>query len=542
MNIIPAKYNRINMLNKSVAHFLLLTAIFHNSRVLAQARPGQMLAAPKGSYTAYFRYLDVTGNNMPPNAVKISKGIAGVEQYRYKSRVANYGSGFFIRTNRPDGKVCFVTAGHVVNSFKRNCKEGDKIAFELYLQYYGEDNNGLSQTTSGTITSIPDATLAAYSYSNVTTSEGTFPLDYAILLIDKKMLPTKLIRTLGYDLNFTPVASEHYYLLGHPNCMPMRISDNLTLTFTTMMHVWLNSSDDNKIGIGNSGGPLFISSTTGNGDRVIGILTNLSKTESYVPANQLVAPSDQITYDDGGVFLRLSYIADKIRLHAQVTAAATAASSTTDPYLESEDLDNTDNWNAFQVDASASNLAGLNGVSSTGYANENPGFKLIRAKSLSMNFDYQATTASQNLVTYCMAAQSNLENGFSFSAASNTEFSVYSVVPEPPTDPSSAMRKTEGFSAVETADSGAASPTRALIYPNPSHTGIFTIELLQHTQVPGQHYLLQVFSSDGKFIYKTNLAPGTLEKLDLHDQARGLYWVTISNSHGNILAHQQIVY
>jgi len=526
-------------MNKFVTPFLLLAAILQSDHLTAQARPAQMLLAPKGSYPNYFRYLDVTGNNMPPNAVKSSKGVAGLEQYRYQEGALSYGSGFFIRTNRADGKICLVTAGHVVKSFKNDCKEGDKITFELYLQYYGRDNNGLSQTTSGTVTSIPNATLAAYQNSNVTTPGGVVPIDYAILLIDKKMLPTKLVTALGYDLNFTPVASERYYSLGHSNCMPMRIADNLTLTFTKPTHIWLNSSGNNKMGIGNSGGAVFVSSAAGNSDRAIGIATNLTTDASYVPANQLAAPNDMTSYGAGTVFLRLSYIADIVRLHAQ-SKTSLAAFSTTDPYLESQDVDNTDNWNAFQVNVSASNLAGLNGVSSAEYATENPGSKLIRAKSLSMNFEYPASTTSQNLVTYCMASQINLENGFSFAAANNTEFSAYSVVPEP--SASGTLRQTEGTPTSETDELRAAVPVEIKIYPNPSATGIFNTELQQLPLSFGQDFLLQVFSSNGKLIYKTTIAPGVVEKLDLHDQARGIYWVTISNRSGNALVHQQIIY
>ncbi|PZF74357.1 T9SS type A sorting domain-containing protein [Taibaiella soli] len=512
----------------------LVCGIFLGKPLFAQT-PAKMLAAPEGSYTAFFNYFDPSAAGMPANAANASKGVAGIENFKYSSGDISLGSGFIIRTSRSDGKVCLLTAGHVVSMIKDNPQAGDKIPMDLYFQYLGRDNNGYAQTISGISASVPNAMLAAYSNERIFLPEAqqTLPLDYAILLIDKKMLPKKSITTLGYNLNTVASSGGQYYALGHPNAMPMCIANGLNYQGGFSLLAQFSCTGNNNIGHGFSGGALFAASTTQNNDAVIGLLMNGSTADFPIPNAQLKGRDEELSYLTGGVFLHLQYIADKIRQYCQQASAG--AQVVTDPYLAPEDVDNMTNWNAFQVNVTASNLSGLATVSSADYTQENPNSKLFRGNVLTMNFNYLASTASQNLVTSCIASETDLENGFAFTADNNTEFSVYSVVPERPTS-------TSRVAPASFASGAIAQPTSfAVIYPNPSFTGIFSIDI-EHNDAPQLQYYLQVYSFEGKVISQKKVLAGMHSELNLQGNANGTYIVIIKDEQGNVQFSKQVNY
>lgn len=526
--------------------FFFYTACFADLLYAQSSYPAEMSLRLDGAYSKYFRYFDQTGSGMPRNSVRSCYGVVGIETYRYYEGDADgSGTAFFIRTRRNDGKICLITAGHVIDQLKIDPEIGDKISFEIYLKYFGKDNNGYSQTTSGIHATVIDAVLADYQLepellpgSNVPTA-----VDYAILLVDKEMLPAKIVTTLGYDLNTEPSGSQHYYTLGHSHASPMRIADDPT--FISADHdflVKLRSSGNNNISGGHSGAPVFYKNEAGNTDAVAGIMIQAWEKDQYVPAGELVGDdrSKIVGYSPTIGYFRLSFIADEIREYAQATTGATQT-STSDPYLESEDVDNTANWNAFQVAVSASTLADLNGVSSTKYATENPGSKLVRARSLTMNFAYLAASSSQNMVTKCLTSQTNLENGFSFTAGSNTEFSIYSVVPEPAST-STARSTTDTAMEQSEAVPDQYDLAGGYIYPNPSHTGIFTAVLTGNATATQNHYVLQVFAATGKLVYESPVTQDTQIRFDIHNEPAGTYLALLKDNSGRILLCKQLIY
>jgi len=521
-------------MNKQITICFLVCGIAFANPLLAQS-PAKTLAAPKGSYTSFFNYFDPSAAGMPANAANASKGVVAIENYQYSSGDTSFGSGFIIRTRRNDGKVCLLTAGHVISYIKDNPQPGDKIPMDLYFQYLGRDNNGYAETISGIKASVPNATLADYNEENVFVPESQqdLPLDYAILLIDKKMLPKKTVNSLGYNLNTVASSVGRYYALGHPHSMPMRIANDLSYQGGYNLVSQFSCSGNNNIGYGFSGGPLFMVSTTQNNDAVIGLLTNGSTKEMFVPDAQLKGHDDKISYFSGGIFLHLQYIADKIRQHCQQAGAA--AQTVTDPYLTPEDVDNTANWNAFQANFTANNLSGLASASSADYTQENPNSKLVRSKVLKMNFEYIASTQSQNLVTSCIASETDLESGFSFAADNNTEFSVYSIVPEPSTS-------TSRIATAPLADAAIAQPTFfATIYPNPSFTGNFSVDIEDNNPAKNEYYL-QVLSFDGRVISQRKVLAGIHNELNIHGHANGTYIITIKDEKGNVKFSKQVSY
>lgn len=526
--------------------FFLYTACLADLLYAQSSYPAEMSSRLDGAYTKYFRYFDPTGSGMPRNSVRSCNGVVGIETFRYyEGDVDGCGTAFFIRTRRNDGKICLITAGHVIDQLKIDPEIGDKISFEIYLKYFGKDNNGYSQTTSGIHATVIDAVLAGYQLepellpgSNVPTA-----VDYAILLVDKEVLPAKIVTALGYDLNTEPSATQHYYTLGHSHASPMRIADDPA--FISADHdflVKLRGSGNNNTAGGHSGAPVFYKNETGNTDAVAGIMIQAWEKDQYIPERELIGDDRlmPVGYSPTIGYFRLSFIADEIREFAQAAAGA-AQTSTSDPFLESEEVDNIANWNAFQVAASASNLADLNGISSTKYATENPGSKLVRAKSLTMNFAYLPASSSQNMVTKCLTSQANLENGFSFTAGSNTEFSIYSVVPEPA---STAISRSTTDTAMEQSE---AMPDQydlagGYVYPNPSHTGIFTAVLTGNAAASQENYVLKVFTSTGKLVYESPVTPDTQIRFDIHKWPPGTYLAIIKNESGQILLRRQLLY
>lgn len=532
------------MTNYLSATFFSVVSILCGNLSAAQQFP-EMRTALEGSYTAYFKYFDTTGRDMPPGSVNAAKAVVGLEPFRYFAHnleKSGSGSGFFIKTKRNDGKICLVTAAHVIQGLASDPQPGDKITMEMYFKYFGEDDNGYAKTISSIHSYIPGAELEAFSYKRVLIpgEQDEDKEDYALLLVDKKLIPLKTISTLGYDLNYVPVRTDLYYTLGHPHDMPMHIADSLRYDYTNTLLIDLLGSGNNNIGSGNSGGPLLVRNGTGTPGPVIGLLNSSVDDDFYIPDDELVERDKgwDIDYNPSSSYIRLSYIAPQIRQYAQTATSATQ-SSTTDPYLEAEEIDNTANWQAFQITASATGIADLNNVSNQDYALENPGKKLIRAKSLTMNFEYQASTASQNLVTNCLCAITNLENGFSYTAATNTEFSIHSIVSEPQGSLSTAMRGTNS-PPVTGAQSDSLSPIKVQIYPNPSHTGIYTVSV--QTAIPDPHYILQLYAADGKRIYEKQLYNDQLNSIDIHQHASGTYFAVICDNAGKILFRKMIIY
>lgn len=525
-------------MNKLIKLSLLLLALLATNMLSAQKnRPAAIEGRPVGAYTKYFKYFNPGGSGMPPNSVQSCKGVGACETFKYYQ--SQYGSAigsvFFINTKRSDGKICMLTAGHTIAELKDNPKVGDRINMELYLKYYGQDNSGYAKTVSGIHASITNALLVAYKFEP--------NLDYAILLISKEMLPAKTVTTLGYDLQHDPTAARQYYTLGHTFSGPMRIADSLCYYDKGTTTLDLIAAGNNNIAAGNSGGPVFVKNTSNNSDAIIGIAMAAAGC-SPIPREELVGADKRADYFEYCPYtrvIRLSCFADTIRRYAQTSTSASAQSTTTDPFLLSEDIDNTANWNAFQIDVSASNLAELNSASSPEYATENSGKKLFRANSLTLNFDYQATTAAQNLVSTCLASQSNLENGFSFTAGSNTELSIYAIVPEP-VDPTASMRKTNNATFEEAAETDRLRETEGYVYPNPSHTGIFTAVLTGNAVTKEQHYALQVFASTGKLVYESPVTHDTQIRFDIHNQPAGTYFALLKDNSGHVLLRKQLVY
>lgn len=511
------------MTNKIIKTTVAFIATLQFNLSLAQVQPESMHPIPEGSYTAYFKYLDTTGNNMPANAVKAAKGVVGIEDFKYLPAGNGRGTGVLIRTNRADKRICLITVAHVL---KNSLSVGKRIPLEIYFKYFGIDDNGRSKTISGIHTTIPDAELVAYQYGAV----GDVFADYAILLIDRRHIPVKAISTAAYDLNHIPASTRRYYLLGHPYGMPMRIADNLSYTVSNAGRMNLMGTGNNTTGAGGSGGPLFVA-ITGASDAVVGLLRGSDEDIVKIPDNELVGndKTQDIGYFRSVGCMRLGYFADEIRLFAQQSAVT--AQSTSDCCQEAEEVDNTANWNAFGLNAFATNLDALTPLSSQEYAEEHQGTKLVRARSLTMNFEYQPSAATQNLVTYCLAAQTNLENGFQFMAP-NTEFSIFSVVPEPAATVAGTSRKE---SSKARNDSVEDHTTVFAVYPNPSPDGMFNISL----PATGQ-FRVAVHSLDGRKICEAVCAQKPFH-LVLPAVARGNYVLHVYNAGNNTLVYKKLI-
>jgi len=509
-----------------------------NSTLLKAQKPASMLPALDGAYSAYCKYLDSTGRGMPANAAKSAKGVVAIQASAYSGLThGGNGTAYFIRTSRSDGKICMVTAAHVIASMKPNPQVNDKVIIEMFFKYYGTDDNGRAKTISGIHTVIPDAKLVAYQWDEAK--------DFAILLIDKKQLPARVITTLGYDLNFIPSSNYSFYALGHWKGSPLRIADSLV--YNGIFNGRLGLENKNSYtGPGFSGGPMFCV-RPGNNDIVVAMSNHTVEGQvREIPKSELVGKDQKVTYHLGSLYLPLSSFGDEIRRYAQ-TNISSLTTSGEDPYLTAQEIDNTANWNAFKVDVSASNLTGLNNVSSTAYATENPNSKLVRARNLAMNFNYLASVATQNLVTNCLVSQGNLENGFSFGADNNTEFSIFAIIPEPDRLVSASQHQADSSTQRQPANkfenaAGINPVIDPLIYPNPSNTGEFTIELRGKTAVVAQTYTLRVFSQDGKMIFQGPVSDDRPNTLDIHQQARGTYVAIIVDGAGKILFRGTIIY
>ncbi|WP_165836467.1 T9SS type A sorting domain-containing protein [Taibaiella soli] len=515
-------------MNKHVTFLFSFLIFCYLSPAIAQDGPAELSNLPEGSYVKYFKYLNRNGQGMPPNATKSAKGVLAIEDMGLSDDGAT-ATAFLIHTNRSDGYICLLTAGHIIPALKPDPHVGDVIPIEVILNYFGRDDNGYSKTISG-VSTIAVGHLVAYQNPD----DGG---DYAILTVDPRFFPVKTVSTLGYDLNYVPSASQYYYTLGHPHGMCMRIADSLHYESGGSTIIDLSSENNNNTGPGSSGGPLFTRNTTSGSDAVMALLIDYGEmaeeTSGWIPENEIVGEDRDLEYDTQAGYVRLSAFANQIRTYAQQSGTSTF--SVTDPYLDPQDLDNTTNWNAFQLSASANNLSGLDGVSNAAYTTQNPNEKLVRANALMMNFEYQATAASQNLTTYCLATQSNLESGFSYTAASNTEFSVYSVVPESSTTTTSRSVNSEE----QTSDLSSA--TTAIVYPNPSNTGIFITEVHGSIDV-NANYLLEVFSSDGKQIYQSSFTSDLQKRIDIHEYASGTYFIIIRDSNGNVILRKPVIY
>jgi hypothetical protein len=174
----------------------------------------------------------------------------------------------------------------------------------------------------------------------------------------------------------------------------------------------------------------------------------------------------------------------------------------------------------------------LKSASDGGYKASNPGCILLKASTLSLSFPI--TPDAESLKIYALAKEINLNNGFSYTSTANYVLDLNSAMPEL-TDLAPISLDLPGWRT----DVDIVSQSGFKVWPNPSLTGLFTVEVLSAKPAD---YLIQIRTTDGKMVINDRIAaPEKSLRINLAGRPRGMYLLSI-HERGQLVYHTMLVH
>ncbi|PZF72527.1 T9SS type A sorting domain-containing protein [Taibaiella soli] len=518
-----------------VVWIIMLAGIGSVSVVNAQWT--EMPEAPVGAYAQYFKYYN-SAANQAAYISDASKAVVGIYQmgsyYPFFDGlfmiplpvpVPGNATGTFIQTFRDDNKVCFCSAGHVFRG--QNVQVGQKVAFDAYLKYYGKPS-----VVDARYNSLQSGYKTSF---NAEVVADVVP-DAILLLVDKDAITSTSFAMQGYEFDAVLDGNDRYFSLGHPYKMPQRQADGMVYNAArsapyTDYTFWTDlSGNANNIGQGYSGAPVIRQDA--NNPALIGILSQAGD-PSEVPSSDLVYTDFQNgrwppRYSQKVKAIKIDALKDAIMQHCWKNRSRESLLTSGD-YKRTVTVNNQSVVAKFQTPLIITGNAGLAAAADPVYTANNPGWSLLSGSTVSFS-GFDLIPGPNNLKTLVLAKEINLQSTFSFTATEGQELFLNAVTIEA-TAPASRLSASAG--KIDTAtNSIVSSSEQVLVYPNPSYTGIFTIELQGLWTDPG--YDLRVFAADGKLIHRMQ-CQGKINKVDISNAASGTYWVVLKDAQGKQL-------
>lgn len=510
--------------------------------IATQAQPP--VNSLKESRTDLFTYFVPGGAAMPYGSELASKSIVhlntGVPLGAERPN-ATSGTAFLIRTfleDTPDSnKVCMCRAGHHVTIVfnPQTPVTGNMVPFNslAYMDYLGDETVNASGQKLNRVTHfskgyISTARLLAY-------RDAPFNGDYALVLVDKRELPSLSFAELGYDFDNVAIwRNNTFYSLGHPWNYPLRIIDTIRLdtlfTGTTRLSVVLPY----VAASGSSGAPVLVRPKNP-GDPIVSIalLSGLyfEQLDSFVDLS-----GQKRMYGFSLQASKLNLMEQAIRTHCW-NKRDSADISATGSYKRTVTISNINAGNAFNQNWSLSTTATLVRASTSLFPSD-PGqsLKITRLNANICNFTgfllpsiYPDENKSWQAII--AAKEINLSSDFSYEASGISELNLTTVVISAPM--SSISKQLSGIA--ETQTTGNEIGSLFTVYPNPSPDGLF------YLQTPaGKSYRTEVLTLDGKTVYHSSCT-GNPCQLQLSSVVRGSYLLTVYAVPGNEPVYKKII-
>lgn len=498
----------------------------------------------KESRTDLFTYFVPGGAVMPYGSDLASKSIVhlntGVPLGEAGPNATN-GTPFLIRTfleDTPDSnKVCMCLAGHhITTAFTPQTPvAGDMVPFNslVYMDYLGDEavnasGQKLNRVTHFSKGYISTAKLLAY-------RDAPFNGDYALVLVDKRELPSLSFAELGYDFDNLDIWRNNiFYSLGHPWNYPQRISDNLQLDSLFIGTTRLSAVLPYAAAPGYSGAPVLVRPQNP-GEPVVATAL-LSRLYPEQQDSFLDLSGQKRMYGLSLQASKLNLMEQAIRTHCW-NKRDSADISATGSYKRSVTIGNANTGNAFNQNWSLGTTSALISASTSLFPSDpSQSLKITRLNANICNFTgfflpsiYPAENKSWQ--TIIAAKEINLSSDFRYDASGISELNLTTVVISAPM--SSTSKQLSGLA--ETQATGNEIGSLFTVYPNPSPNGLF------YLQTPvGKSYRTEVLTLDGKTVYHSSCT-GNPCQLQLSSVARGSYLLTVYAVPGNEPVYKKII-
>src|SRR5699024_883227 len=112
-------------------------------------------------------------------------------------------------------------------------------------------------------------------------------------------------------------------------------------------------------------------------------------------------------------------------------SALSATMETAKVQVQSQSLDNLPNTSKFRQDLSCRSLPDLVAGADKDYSSERPGETLLRAKTLTLNFQLIPNIADNTDDVFSVAETTQLDAGFEYNPTTQSELQINSVTAEP---------------------------------------------------------------------------------------------------------------
>lgn len=508
-----------------------------------------MTSMPDGAYEQYFKYYTPGVTPLQQSLQPVPKGVIGIEGgLHYGSSGSLHpqgGTGFLIRTFRNDNKICFCTAKHVLSQAQLI---GDEFELDGYWKYYGQPDPDAHQNNQ---------VLTGYHSAFVGEVVSDIDEDAVLLLIDKEDIPVANYSMLGYDFAVTLPADAKLATFHHPQGMTMRIADSLGAN-TVRDRGYFDDANEtefytasppgrNYISVGSSGSPLV--NRDPNNSSVVGIVTagiiSAGMPEMTIDDDEYVGHDANIIFDGEQSSVKIRMLEAAIKYHCWKNRTEQDLLLSGD-YKKTLIADNSAFLDHYTMDRTVTSTASLQSLRDADYTTYNPGSTLVAGLSISASGNIDPTGDADLQKIYFKAPQISCDNTFSYTASGDQELYISVVTLEPTAATSRLLEdasQTDTISDVRGTTPALEQALAVSVYPNPSATGLFSIDLNDHSDGRSGDYFLQVYAANGTMILQEPVGGiNQTQTLNISSQPKGTYLLVIRNQRGHVLSRKLLTY
>lgn len=534
--------------NLSVIRFLFTTRLvlsFQTTALLfmwlcTRATVGQAQALVQ-SKPDLFTYYDANAPGMPPGSDVVSKGVVYFSSY--SSALNDYrgaeGTAFLIRTFRDDNKVCMCLTGHQIAPLYQTglpvLGNAVHLNTDIYMDYLGKDtlvdDEHRNYTLRFSKSFIGAVTLLEYSYAP---DPNGYTNDAALVLVDKRYLPSTLFSTMGYDFRDEDWTTGAYYTIAHPFGYPQRIADHLTYVAGRDLSVTLGTVLPYAVANRTSGAPLLTRPSGSDETSVArGILTN-GENQSTFQASYKSNPSRMVTlkYSLTPRFAKIKLLEAAIRKHCLKTKDS-AFIATNGSYRQTVTVDNSTTVGRYSRNYEVKSSASLTDAAVFTESTSDVEITRLNANNCTIgSFTLPVVFADNGKPWQVAVAAKQIDVGadFNYAASDASELELSTVVIGAAL--SSVIRQADDAASVKNINRD---ENGFNVYPNPSQDGTFDISL----PATGQ-YRLEIHSIDGKKIYAASCTCNPFQ-FALSAVSHGNYFLTVFSKERNKLVYGKMI-
>ncbi|GAA4458543.1 T9SS type A sorting domain-containing protein [Rurimicrobium arvi] len=506
---------------------------------------------PRKSRPDMFTFYEDNNVNMPAGSNLVSKSVVylhGVSPSLPNSDIYGSSTFFLIRTFRDDDFVCACMTGHQVKTLNgglvptvpSDIDISNVIAMNYKSRdvYYPGDPSAYVGPHEAASAYLSDVHLVSYFYEPVSGGTGN---DAALVLIDKRQLPSAAFATLGYDFStINSQTTQSFFTISHPLSYPQRLSNNLLYDEDANNWVDFRFQKPFAEGPGSSGAPLVNSSTIS----AQGILA-AGVNQTLFSEMDVGGRMEDYTYETMARFTRMSLLESAIKEHCWKNANKAEIQSLS-IYKQSVEVSNANIALLRSRDAAIASATDISGSSASFTGTSINGKKVTQLTannctigSFALPVVYPGTTATPWRVVVS-ANQVDVNAGFSYAASGISEMDL-TTIETYTRSATSRLADAAADTASNSSDGNSGVVSGFKLFPNPSPDGIFFLELPAAEK--DVVYTGSVMSVDGKLLQQLDhMQGGTKVSFNLSQQPRGMYLLNVHDPEGRLVFTTKITW